>query len=45
MSTLGWHDLLLGQRQQLQRQPRFPAAECLGLDSVHGEITEHPHCQ
>ena len=42
---VGRDDLLLRQGEQLQRQPRLPAAERLRLDPVHSEITEHPHGQ
>jgi hypothetical protein len=42
---VGRHDLAFGQGQQLQRQPRLPAAERLRLDPVHAEIAEHPHGQ
>jgi hypothetical protein len=34
-----------GQREQVQRQPRLPAAERLLLDAVDAEIAEHPHGQ
>jgi hypothetical protein len=39
------HGLSVGQREQVQREPRLPAAECLRLDAVHAEIAEHPHGQ
>jgi len=41
----GRHGLPGAQRDQLQGQPRFPAAERLRLDSVHAEVAEHPHRQ
>jgi hypothetical protein len=37
--------LAFGHGQQLQRQPRLPAAERLRLDPVHAEIAEYPDGQ
>ena len=42
---VGRHGLPGGYREQLQREPRLPAAQRLRLDSVHAEIAEHPHGQ
>ena len=42
---VGRHGLPAAQREQVQRQPRLPAAERLRLDPVHAEIAQHPHGQ
>ena len=41
----GRHGLPGAQRDQLQGQPRLPAAQRLRLDPVHAEVAEHPHRQ
>jgi hypothetical protein len=39
------HRLALGQGQQVQGDPRLPAAEPGGLDAVDAEFAEEPHCE
>ena len=37
------HRLPVGERQELQRDPGLPAAQCLWRHAVHAEVAEHPH--